>query len=81
MKLFISYHLADTKSVEKIKQKLNPLSVDYYSVPENSNFKGLHNEEISKSILNKMSDCQVLLCIVGEKRIQDHMWIMKYIKL
>lgn len=67
MKLFISYHLADTKHVKKIKTKLNELGVSYYSVPEDVDFTGWHNEEISKFILSKMSDCQILLCVVGKE--------------
>lgn len=66
MKLFISYHLADTKYVKTIKEKLDSAGISYYSVPENSDFTGIHNEEISKYILSKMSDCQVLLCLVGK---------------
>lgn len=67
MKLFISYHLADTKSVIKIKKTLDDFGIKYYSVPINADFSGWHNEEISKYLLSKMSDCQILLCIVGEK--------------
>jgi hypothetical protein len=67
MKLFISYHLADTKHVKKIKKKLKDHGIDYYSVPENADFTGLHNEEISKFILKQMSDCHILLCIVGKE--------------
>lgn len=67
MKVFISYHLADTKYVKKIKNKLKMLSIDYYSVPENADFTGQHNEEISKQILQNMDSCQVLLCIIGRE--------------
>ncbi|QWC00210.1 TIR domain-containing protein [Mycoplasmatota bacterium] len=67
MKLFISYHLADTKSVNKIKEKLNAKALNYYSVPEDKDFTGWHNEEIREYILSKMDDCSVLLCIVGRE--------------
>lgn len=65
MKLFISYHLADTKYVKKIKKKLEDRKINYYSVAEDADFTRWHNEEISKFILSKMADCQILLCIVG----------------
>ena len=67
MKLFISYHLADSKSVSKIKEKLDNRGIKYYSVPENTIFKGIHNEEISKTILSYMRSCEILLCIVGKE--------------
>lgn len=67
MKLFISYHLADTRYVNKIKEKLSYKQIEYYSVPENINFDGIHNEEISRYILSKMLDCQVLLCVLGKE--------------
>ncbi len=65
MKIFISYHLADTKHVRKIKKILDENSIDYYSVPENKDFTGVHNEEISKFILSKMRSCHIILCVVG----------------
>lgn len=65
MKLFISYHLADTKYVRRLKKLLDENSIDYYSVPENTDFTGIHNEEISKIILSKMKSCHILLCVVG----------------
>lgn len=67
MKLFISYHLADTKSVIKIKDKLDNLNMDYYSVPEDMDFRGWHNEQISKYILKNMEGCEVLLSIIGKE--------------
>lgn len=70
MKIFVSYHLADTKSVKKIKEKLKLMNMNYYSVPEDADFTGWHNEEISKFILQKMSDCQVLLCVIGKETYQ-----------
>lgn len=67
MKIFISYHLADTKSVNKIKEKLSLNKINYYAVPEDADFTDWHNEEISKFILDKMQDCQILLCVVGKE--------------
>lgn len=67
MKLFISYHLADQSKVRKIKSKLDEKDIKYYSVPENQDFTGWHNEEISKFILSKMKGCQILMCVVGKE--------------
>ena len=65
MKIFISYHLADQQRVDRIKNKLIQQNIAFYAVSENANFDGWSNQKISDFILEKMKDCQILLCVVG----------------
>jgi hypothetical protein len=67
MKLFISYHLADRKAVNKIKSKLDAMDISYFSVDENSDFNGWPHQKISDYIMHEMSDCSILLCMVGRE--------------
>lgn len=67
MKVFISYHRADTKYRHKVENILKNADIDYYAVPEDVNFDGKYHQYIKDTILNGMKDCDVLLCIVGEE--------------
>ena len=67
MKVFISYHRADTKEREYIEELLKANSVLYYAVPKNINFDGKHHQYIKDIILQGMNDCDALLCIVGKE--------------
>ena len=66
MKVFISYHRADTKAREHIEDLLKDNDIPFYAVPKDVNFDGEHHQYIKDTILQGMSDCDVLLCIVGK---------------
>lgn len=67
MKLFVSYHLADSRPVAKIKNRLHELNIRYYSVPEDANFSGWHHQQIRDYLFERMSDCDVVLCVIGPR--------------
>lgn len=66
MKVFISYHRADTKAREHIEDLLKDNDIPFYAVPKDMNFDGEHHQYIKDTILQGMNDCDVLLCIVGK---------------
>ncbi len=66
MKVFISYHRADTKAREHIEDLLKDNDISFYAVPKNVNFDGENHQHIKDTILQGMYDCDVLLCIVGK---------------
>lgn len=66
MKVFISYHRADTKAREHIEDLLKDNDIPFYAVPKDVNFYGEHHQYIKDTILQGMNDCDVLLCIVGK---------------
>lgn len=66
MKVFISYHRADTKAREHIEDLLKDNDIPFYAVPKDVNFDGEHHQYIKDTILQWMNDCDVLLCIVGK---------------
>lgn len=66
MKVFISYHRADTKDREHIEDLLKDNNIPFYAVPKDVNFDGEHHQYIKDTILQGMYDCDVLLCIVGK---------------
>lgn len=66
MKVFISYHRADTKAREHIEDLLKDNGILFYAVSRNVNFDGEHHQYIKDTILQGMYDCDVLLCIVGK---------------
>lgn len=66
MKVFISYHRADTKAREHIEDLLKDNDIPFYAVPKDVNFDGEHHQYIKDTILQGMYDCDVLLCIVGK---------------
>lgn len=66
MKVFISYHRADTKAREHIEDLLKDNDIPFYAVPKDVNFDGENHQYIKDTILQGMIDCDVLLCIVGK---------------
>lgn len=66
MRIFISYHRADTKAREHIEDLLKDNGIPFYAVSRNVNFDGEHHQYIKDTILQGMNDCDVLLCIVGK---------------
>lgn len=66
MKVFISYHRADTKAREHIEDLLKDNNIPFYAVPKDVNLDGEHHQYIKDTILQGMNDCDVLLCIVGK---------------
>ena len=66
MRVFISYHRADTKAREHIEDLLKDNDISFYAVPKNVNFDGENHQYIKDTILQGMYDCDVLLCIVGK---------------
>lgn len=66
MKVFISYHRADTKAREHIEDLLKDNNIPFYAVPKDVKFDGEHHQYIKDTILQGMNDCDVLLCIVGK---------------
>lgn len=66
MRVFISYHRADTKAREHIEDLLKDNGIPFYTVSRNVNFDGEHHQYIKDIILQGMYDCDVLLCIVGK---------------
>ena len=66
MKVFISYHRADTKVREHIEDLLKDNNITFYVVSKDVNFDGEHHQYIKDTILQGMNDCDVLLCIVGK---------------
>lgn len=65
MKVFISYHRADTKQRELLEEILDENDIDCYAVPQNMNLSGLNHQIIKDRILSKMSDCDAVICLVG----------------
>ena len=66
MKVFISYHRADTKFKEKIVTILKDVGISYYCVPPNANFDGWSHNEIADYIRQELLKCDIFLCIVGK---------------
>lgn len=66
MKVFISYHRADEKYRDKIEQMLKENGIPCYAVPKDSNFDGKNHQHIKDLIVQNMSDCDVVLCIIGQ---------------
>lgn len=66
MRVFISYHKADTKARDHIEVLLKDNGIPFYAVSRNVNFDGEHHQYIKDTILQGMNDCDVLLCIVGK---------------
>lgn len=66
MKVFISYHRADTKYRRKAENILENVGIDYYAVPEDADFNGQYAETINRSICEELKQCDILLCIIGK---------------
>lgn len=67
MKVFISYHRADTKYRKKLETILKAHQIEYYAVPENADFNGKSNETIRDFTCRHVKKCQVLLCLIGKE--------------
>ena len=65
MKVFISYHRADTRQKCALTDFLDSRRIQYYCVPENYSFDGMYHEHIAQVIIDNMGDCDVTICIVG----------------
>ena len=50
MKVFISYHRADTKAREHIEDLLKDNDISFYAVPKNVNFDGENHQHIKDTI-------------------------------
>lgn len=67
MKVFISYHRADTKYRHKVETILNNAGIDYYAVSEDADFNGKKAETIKNFICNRLKKCDVLICLIGKE--------------
>lgn len=67
MKVFISYHRADTKYRHRLESILHKYNIDYYAVPEDADFNGKKNETIRTFTCNKVKKCDVLICLIGNE--------------
>ena len=67
MKVFISYHRADTKYRHKVENILNNAGIDYYAVPEDADFNGKRAETIKTYICNRLKECDVMICLIGKE--------------
>ena len=67
MKIFISYHRADTKYRYEIEEILKTHKINYFAVPEDADFNGKSNEIIRRYTCNKVKQCDVLICLVGRE--------------
>ncbi len=67
MRVFLSYHRADTKYKNKLENILADKDIDYYVVSENADFNGWSHQEIAEYITKYMSNCTVTLCIIGQE--------------
>lgn len=67
MRVFISYHRADTKARDHIEDLLKDNDIRCYAAPKNVDFDGKNHQYIKDTILQRMNDCEALLCIVGKE--------------
>ena len=66
MKVFISYHRADTLYRRDLGKILSEHGIDYYAVPEDADFNGKKNEAIRAFTCRRVQRCDVLICLVGK---------------
>lgn len=66
-KIFISYHRADTKYRKKLESILDEEEIEYYAVPENTQFNGQSHQYIKDQIISCMSDCSIVICLIGQE--------------
>lgn len=67
MKIFISYHRADTKYRKKLELILSNAGIKYYAVPESADFNGQSHQYIKDQIVSHMKDCDIVICLVGQE--------------
>lgn len=66
IKVFISYHRADSNYRKKAENILRSHNIEYYAVPENIDFHGQSAESIKTFLCEKLKQCDVLLCLIGK---------------
>ena len=66
MRVFISYHRADTAYRRKLEHILQNRGIDYYAVPEDADFNGKKAETIRNILCNKLKKCDVVICLIGK---------------
>lgn len=66
MRVFISYHRADTTYRRKLENILQSHRIDYYVVPEDADFNGKKAETIRNFLCNKLKKCDVVICLIGK---------------
>ena len=69
-KVFISYHRADTRQKNRLVEELQLQHINYYVVPDDANYNGIHNQEICQEILKEMDKCDCVICLVGKETYQ-----------
>ena len=69
-KVFISFHRADSRQKDRLVCSLKENNIDYYVVPEDDGFNGVHNQEICKRILTELDKCNCVICLVGKETYQ-----------
>ena len=67
MKVFISYHRKDTKYRNRIIDILKANNIDFYCVPEETDFSGWTHQKITEFIYSELKKCDIVLCIIGEE--------------
>lgn len=67
MRVFISYHRADTEFKDKIEIMLEKHGIKYYSIPENEEFDGRNHQDISMEFIDQLNSCDIVLCLVGRE--------------
>lgn len=67
IRVFISYHRADSNYRNKMENILNNAGISYYAVPEDADFDGKKAETIKNFLCKKLKQCDVLICLIGLK--------------
>lgn len=67
MRVFISYHRADTRYRKKLENILIDKRIEYYAVPEDADFNGKKPETIRAFLCAKLKKCDVLICLIGKE--------------
>ena len=67
MKVFVSYHRADTRYRKKLENILINNRIEYYAVPEDADFNGKKAETIRAFLCAKLKKCDVLICLIGRE--------------
>lgn len=67
MRAFISYHRSDYEYRHNLEKILISNNIDYYAVPEDSDFNGKKAEAIKNFICNRLKQCDILICLIGKE--------------
>lgn len=65
MKIFISYHRADTKYRREIEKIIKMNGIDCYAVPEDIDFNGKSPQTIKNFLCHRVKECDVVVCLIG----------------